>query len=704
MPVFLLLMLLIFLPSPQAMAAGNGGDRPGQGNVLESLKKQPVNIEADSMQYDQQSGTYHAEGGVRVQSGPVSLQSESVRVNPETSEIEARGAVRISGPEGQLEGESLWLNLRSGRGRLEQGELLVRQQNFHIAGKEIEKLGPKTYHFSRGSFTTCDGDRPDWHFTARDLEVTVDGYARGRHAIFYVRDLPLFYTPYLIYPVKRKRESGFLVPSIGFSDNRGTQLSVPFYWAIARNQDATFYLDWFSDLGLGKGVEYRYVFGDDETGEADLYHINGIKGAESRFAYQWKHDGALPGDWRLKADVEYVSSRDYFDDFGKVAGEYNKDLAESTISVNRLWNKFNLTAQAKYTKDLTKNNDQTLQRLPEVRFEAIQQRLGDLPVYAEFAGASTYFWRREGLKGERLQGRPAMSFVWQPGDIIEIQPEIGYTRTHYWTSHQGSGEEGDGNYDFSTRVSTSLYRVFNTGGALVSSIRHSLEPEIVYRFVPDEDQSDLPEFDSLDRVAAVNRLSYGLTNRLVARIESPDAEPVYHEFLYLRLSQEYDIKESRRDLLDPQDERRPFSALRSEMILRPTRNSMLDIDARFDPNHDKRDFTSFNAAASYHDGRGNGMQLDYRFREDEVDYLRGRLKLAVLKPVYVDYQHRYDVESGRTLEKLLNLEYRSQCWSIYLSYRDRLDDTEYLFTFALSGLGRIGGVGGSSEEGPSLHP
>jgi len=690
--VLLLLFLLSLLPGRPVVAADPQSEEtvPTVG-ALDQLKNQPIDIEADRLEFDQQSGTYQADGAVRITSGPITLRSESVRVNPQTTEVTASGKVSISSPEGELKGESLRLNLRSGRGRLKKGKLLIREQNFHVAGEEIEKLDQKTYHLTRGSFTTCDGDNPDWHFSARDLEVTVDGYAKGHDAVFYLRDIPILYTPYLIYPVKQERESGFLMPSGGYSQRRGTQISIPFYWAIARNQDATFYLDWLSDLGLGKGAEYRYVFSGGNVGDLDLYHINGVKGADSRYAGKWNHDGMLPYQWRLKADAEYVSSRDYFEDFGKVSGEYNKDKVDTTISVNRNWNKFNLTTQIKYTKDLQKNNDQTLQRLPEVRFEAVQQRLGSLPVYAEFAGASTYFWRRRGLKGERLQGRPALSVVWQPGDIIEIQPEIGYTRSHYWTSGEGPGYEDSGIYDFKTRISTTLYRVFPLSGKLVTRIRHSIETDLAYTFVPDEDQSHLPEFDSLDRIEAVNRLSYGLTNRLVARIESPGADPVYHEFLYLRLTQEYDIGESRRELLNPVDERRPFSSLRSELILRPTRNSLLDVDARFDPNRDKRGFTTFNVDGRYRDGRGNGLQIGYRYREGAVDYARAEIDLSVFKPLYVNYQQRYNFSAGGgSLEKVVDLEYRSQCWSLFFTYRDRRDDTEFLFSFSLSGLGRSG--------------
>lgn len=671
---------------------------PAGETSFDQLDQQPVDIEANQLRFDEASGTYHAQGDVLIKAGPVTLQSETVDLNPATSDVVAEGYVQLTAPEGVLQGEALSINMKTGLGTLERGSFFIKENNFHVAGEQIEKIDTNTYHLTKGTFTTCEGDKPDWHFSATDLEVTIDGYAKGKHAFFYVRDIPLLYTPYLIYPVKRKRETGFLVPSVGYSTNRGAQVFVPFYWAIARNQDATFHLDWLSELGLGKGVEYRYLFDDDNAGELHYYHVSGVKGEADRYAYEWQHDGMLPHEWRLKSDVDYVSSRDYWRDFGEVAGEYNKDLVDSTISVNRNWDMLNLTTQLQYTKDLQKSNDNTLQRLPEVRLEVLRQRYKETPFYYELASSATYFWRREGLTGERVIARPAISGVWQPGNIFEIQPEIGYTERLYWTSSEGPGYENNGIYDFSTKVSTRVAKVYSLGMGSISKVRHSIEPDATYLFIPKDDQSDLPQFDSLDRIESNNSVGYGVTNRLVAKIESPEADPVYHEFLYLRFSQEYDIEESRRDLLDPADEKRPFSAIRTEMIFRPTRKTLLDIDARYDPHHSEQHFTSFNALARHYDGNGNGINLEYRYSRDEVEYADAGIDLALLDPVYLNYRYRYDLSSNVELEKVLNLEYRSQCWSIFFTYRDRLEDKEYLVSFALTGLGKVAEFGGSLGE------
>lgn len=659
----------------------------------------PVSIKADTLTFDQAATTYRAAGRVHLQKGELTLTSDQVEWNTETGDAVARGEVRVVEPSGEMTAAEMSLNLDSGRGHLRQGRIFLKEQNFHIAGDEIEKVGEMSYRVTGGTFTTCDGETPSWQFGAHRVDVTVGRYARARHVLFYIRDIPVLYTPYIIFPVKTERESGLLLPRFGVSEKRGTQLSLAWYQVIARNMDATLYLDYFSNLGVGKGVEYRYILGEDNDGVATLYHISGLEDGDTRYALDWRHLGTLPGQVRLAADVEYVSSRDYFADFGEVAEEYNKDQAQSVVAASRSWRKVNLTGQLKYTKDMLQSNAQTLQRLPEIDLTVIRQRLGASPFYVGFDGTSTYFWRKEGLKGERLSLRPALSAFFQPGQILEIAPEVGYRERLYWTSEEGPGFEKEGLYDFSTRLSTRFARVFYPNGKLVKKISHSVEPEVTYSYIPSENQSHLPQFDAEDNIGPLNKVAYALTNRFTAKLEPENGEVVYHEFLYLRLSQEYDVHESRRDRLNPQDELLPFSDIRAELIVRPTRWSFLEIDARYDVNSTAdvpiNRFLVFNGRGGVQDGAGNTFSLDYRYRREELEYAAANLDLALLKPFYVNYQQRYDLAGRRDLEKVLNLEYRAQCWSLYLTARDRLEDREYLITFALTGLGRVAGFGGS---------
>jgi LPS-assembly protein len=654
----------------------------------------PVVLEAEELLFDRPTETYQARGAVRLQRGDLTLLSDELSWDAASGEAAARGNVRLQDSEGTVSGERLQINMETGLGFLSQGRIFLRERNFHVAGERIEKLGEHSYRISRGTFTTCDSEPPPWKFSARRLDVTLGAYAQARHAVFYLRDIPVFYFPYLIYPVKTERESGFLMPRFGYSSRRGTQFSIAYYQVLARHLDATLQLDYLSSLGLGKGLEYRYVLGTGETeGVLQGYHVSGFGDEGNRYAIDWKHAGLFPAGVRMTADVEYVSRRDYFADFGTVSGEYNRDRTESVLALHRNWGPYSLTGQLRYLQDLqVPSNDFTLQRLPEISFAATRQRFARSPFYYRFDSTYTHFWRREGLTGQRLTARPALSAVFQPGEVVEIVPEVGYRQRLYWSD---AGDESQGIYDFSNRVSTRFSRVFRPEGERIRQIQHSVEPEILYSYIPYRDQTALPQFDALDTIEPVNQVTYALTNRFIASVEPPGQPSFTHEFLYLRLAQDYFFRQ-------PPTESDRLSDLRADLRLRPTRASYVNIDAQYDLSAREggffENFRIFNAVGGVRDPAGNGLSLNYRYQRETVEYVATTVDLAALRPFYINYQHRHDLNGHRTLEQVVNLEYRSQCWSLFLTYRDRLDDTEYLLTFALTGIGRVARLGGSVGE------
>lgn len=667
-------------------------------------KEQPVSIQADILDYDEPTATYAAQGSVDIQQEQTRLRADRVRYNTLNGEAEAVGHVLLDDPEGTLAADRMNINMNTSTGTAEQAQGFFSAYSFYLSGDEVSKRGDHSYRITNGFFTTCAAEVPAWKFGARSLDVTIGGLARAKHVKFYVHDVPILYLPYLAYPVKTERESGFLLPGFGLSRERGTQLSLAYYQVLGRNMDATVYLDYFSDMGLGSGVEYRYIFGADNAGVTNFYYVSGYgdsayQDLDDRFAYRWDHLGTLAGNIRFSADVEYVSDRDYFEDFGEIAEEYDKDEVESTLALSKQWGNWVLTGELLYTKDLEEqaDNDLTLQRLPEIQLDYSRTRIADSAFYLKLDSSSTYFWRREGLKGERLDIRPAVSAFFQPAEVLEIEPELGYRQRFYWTSAEGPGYEHAGNYDFSTRFSTRFSRIYTLGKSEgLTKIKHSIEPETTYFYTPNKKQSDLPYFDSADRVENKNLLDYAVVNRIIGRFVEDGGRPSYRELVYFRLSQQYDIWLSRRDReLKQQLDR--FSDIRSELILRPTSRWSIDVDLLYNPHLNQ--FSSFTAetAARYSDDVG--FSASYRYQQEDQqngsEYLSTLIDLDWLKPLYVKYEYRYDLVEKQRLENLVSLEYRAQCWSVFLSYRDRIDDNEVMLTFALSGIGNVGHAGAS---------
>lgn len=678
---YLGLILLIFLVA-----------LPVRAQELAGGTDQPVSLDAGSLSYDKTTDTYHASGDVRLTQGDKTLRAATLDWNRASGAAEAAGGVTFTAPEGTMVGDSLSYNLESGKGRLENGRVFAAGQNFHIAGREIEKLGEQEYRVSDGTFTTCEGERPSWKFGAGDFHVTLGGYARARNVLFYIKDIPVLYIPYLIYPAKTERESGLLLPRYGFSSRRGTQFSLAWYQVLARNLDATLELDYMSRFGLGKGLEYRYALTGDEGGEFHVYHVT-ERGRTDRYSLTGQHRSTLPGEVHLSADVDFVSSRDYYADFGETYEVYTRDQAPTVVYLARNWSKLNLSGQFRYNKDLQQSGDATLQRLPEVRLTDITRRIDNTPLFWRFDLEGDHFWRRKGEKGGRLTVRPALSTDLFSNALFAFVPEVGYRENLYSTSSDDFQHQGL--FDLGAKASTLFSRVYQVDGQKVRRLRHSIEPELGYSFIPEVDQGDLPQFDALDHIGPESRVSYALTNRFTARLETESGEPVYHEYLYLRLSQSYDFRESRRNLAYPGDARRPFSPLLLEAVIRPSRSSYLDLDASYDTNSGENRLVDYNLRGSLNDSAGNILTIDYRNRRGEIDYLAATLDTSLLKPVYLRLEERYDFSAGKALESVLGVEYRARCWSFFVTYRQRPNEQEVLFSFALTGIGRVADLGAS---------
>jgi LPS-assembly protein len=323
-------------------------------------------------------------------------------------------------------------------------------------------------------------------------------------------------------------------------------------------------------------------------------------------------------------------------------------------------------------------------------------RLGSAPLYTRTELRASNFWRKDGEDGQRLFLRQGLSMVLKPGSWLELSPEVAVYGRYY---HADAGDESDLLPEYSATLSTRLIKNYPYARWGIERLQHSIEPQLRYLYVPNQDQDDLPEFDLQDRIEPRNLVEYALVNRLTARSSGADGAPSYRELLNLRLSQAYNIREEREDGLDDPE---PFSDLRTELTLRPTAESFLTLDAYTRVYGDLK-LTRLNAGAGYDDGHGNLARADYVYRDAQVagaatDYLGAQLATSSFAPVHLRLEERYDFNEEGALESLVGLEYRASCWSLFLTYRDRPDSEEVMLGFALSGLGRVGGFGSARQS------
>ncbi|MBR5704913.1 MAG: hypothetical protein IKX21_02960, partial [Deltaproteobacteria bacterium] len=107
---------------------------------------------------------------------------------------------------------------------------------------------------------------------------------------------------------------------------------------------------------------------------------------------------------------------------------------------------------------------------------------------------------------------------------------------------------------------------------------------------------------------------------------------------------------------------------------------------------DGRHFEMVRCYVGVHDSRGNGLSTGYSYRDERYEYLQGTVNTTLLAPLFLSYSGRFDLKDDKELEHVLRAEWRFQCWSLFVTFRDREDDREVMFSFALKGLGREFGI------------
>ena len=700
-----------------------------------AVPRGPVNIEADNMTYDSENDRYTATGNVVITFEGGYLKADAVEYNKTTEDAAAEGNVVIMNDKDRLYGDRAHFNLKSKTGEVGNGKLFFEKNHFYLSGTEIKKTGEASYSLNNATATTCDGDRPDWRFTGKALNVTIDGYGTLKHGTFQVKNWPVIYLPYVIFPAKTTRQSGLLYPRFGYSrDKHGWDVGIPFFWAISDNADATFYQRYMDKRGFQEGVEFRYCISEDTFGTFYGDFLNDTKEQgisdedalqrdwnenQKRWSYYLNHETTFSPGFYFRTDIIKVSDNWYFrdfDDYNYYLNHYEKSgtrrfekisfLAdksitslESTARLVKNWDVYNITTLVQYTDNLQDySNDSTLQKYPEVTITGVTQPIFGTPFNFELESQYDYYYRTEGYRGHYFDIHPIVSLPLRYKDYFQITPQIGIRETTGDSSHSdgtSSGKRGYRElYDVAATASTEIQRIFNVGGQSVQMIRHGIRPEITYTYIPYVYQADRADY--VDAVTEQNTITYALTNTLIARLADNDGNRRYSEFFRVKLSQTYDIKEGRRNTIGTTTERRPFGLVDMELNFDPFRYLSFDADTRFDINAGEWKETNYDTTMS--DWRGDSLTVEYRYTQNSVEEINFLLKAQITDALQMNYKLRKNELDKKNLETLYGINYTSQCWSLEATYSDTPDDRKFMFILSLYGLGKIARAGATMEN------
>jgi LPS-assembly protein len=688
-----------------------------------------VDIRADQVIFDENAKSYLATGEVEIVRGVNRIFADKVRLNSETLIAEAEGRVRVTTTTEVLTGERIIVDLQSGTGKVYNGLIFVRPAYYYLRGEEIEKTGKDTYKMRYGGFTTCDGNQPAWEVTGRDMEVSIEGYGSAYDAYFRVRNIPLLYAPYALFPAKVKRQSGLLPPVTGYSNRDGFFISQPWFQTLDDSHDMTVTLNYMSKRGVDTSLEYRYAFEKASKGMFTIDYLSNdgiakelkdqFKNADAwhtRYWFRGKADQQLFNDtMTLTLDLDLASDRDYLREFayGYTGYDNSKDhydqwfgrnfdpdtstVRENKLNLQRYWASSTFNASMIYYDDLATNTNTTLQYLPTITYEAMRQAMGNTGLYFQMGSGYTYYYREECSKGHVLDVVPTISLPFNFNNYLELEPsftyrERAYNATRDWNDASNAKTSGLSQlWSFNTTASSYTYRVYETGPADDPlKIKHTMRPNMTYSYTPNISQYDVALLARYGQPRH-NVVSYGLDTTLTSKKIQQDEEtgevrPVYHEFLKLALAHSFDVDQPR--LGESRGvESRPWGTFDSRMQIYTSKFFLLQGDSSWNPY--VNNVEHLNGLLMTRDHRGDYISLDYLYTQDYVKQIATKLKLAVTKEWFVGWTNHKDLNDNNEFQSIYEVGYEGRCWGVRAFYQDDSQQRGLFLAFSLGGFGEL---------------
>ena len=562
-PTLLATMIASALYSQQGLAADLASqcmlgvpsyDRP---LVSGKTNEQPVTITADHADGNYPENAVF-KGNVDINQGNSRLQADEVQLHQKQADgqptpvrtVDALGNVHYDDNQVILKGPKAWSNLNTKDTNVWKGDYQMVGRQGRGNADVMKQRGENRYTIlENGSFTSCLPGSNTWSVVGSEvIHDREEQVAEIWNARFKIGPVPVFYSPYLQLPVGDKRRSGFLIPNAKYGSSNHFEFSLPYYWNIAPNMDATLTPHYMDKRG---GVmwenEFRYL---TQAGEglfeldylpSDKVYSNDHPNDENsrRWLFYWRHAGVMDQVWRFNADYTKVSDPDYFNDFDSKYGSSTDGYATQKLSVGYMVQNFDATVSSKQFQVFDRANSNSYSAEPQLDVNAYQNDVGPFDTHL-YAQAVKFVNSNSSLpEATRVHMEPTISLPlgnrWG-----SINTEAKLLATHY---NQSNIDSYNRDPDNANQLASSVNRtmpqlkvdgkmVFERDVELTPGYTQTLEPRMQYLYIPYRDQSKINNYDStflqsdysglfrdrsysgLDRIASANQITTGVTSRI----------------------------------------------------------------------------------------------------------------------------------------------------------------------------------------------
>lgn len=688
--------------------------------ILENDQNAPIILRAEQMtgRPDREMNLDYL---VEVEKGQTRLTGEHGIFRQEENEIEVTGKVDITRYGDRYQADTAQFNMDTGEGVLTRAKYRMSATGGMGKAKRIDLEDEHHSTVVNGTYTTCEGENPDWYLSTRTLDLdTLRGVGSAQLPVLYFKNMPILAAASLSFPLNNERKSGFLPPTIGATSKGGVELMTPYYFNLAPNYDLTLFPKYIERRGMQLGAQGRYL-GHNYEGETYVEYLpSDYEANRDRYAISSQHRHNFAPGWVYGWDFNKASDDDYPDDFSSPIFRNNNNnrllLQEGYLSYAQTY--WNITAGASRYQVLQDKELPIIpsyDRLPYVNFNAHGYNIGGFDLtanlqYTRFWLSEDNLWNRQ--RGDRYVVKPEIAFpIVSSGYFLTPKAILHYARYDLDDKYLRPDQD---------RTMSRTIPTFSLDSGLIferdasffgTDMTQTLEPRLFYVYTPYRNQNKYPVFDSgepsfgyaqlfeenrfvgEDRIADANNLTAAVTSRFI--------EQTGAERMRFTVGQRYYFSDQRVALYAPIEER---NENRSDLLLMASGllTPKLAVDTSVQYNQSTRRTYSANYSLQWRPADKKILNVEYRYLRNSIDEygnaidqvnVSGQWPLG--KRWYAVGQASYSLPDNKTIESLFGVEYNADCWiGRIVAQRYVTSSTEsttaFFFQLELKGMSKIG--------------
>ncbi|MBP8228161.1 MAG: LPS assembly protein LptD, partial [Pararheinheimera sp.] len=429
------------------------------------------------------------------------LHAANAQLSQKEQTLLATGGIQYYSPDLKVSSSQFSAQLKEDKAVLNDADYQLVSQSGRGYAKEMSAV-KQQINLSEASFTTCPANDSSWALHADKINInSEDGWGEAWHSVIKIQDVPVFYLPYMTFPVSDKRKSGLLFPKIGSSQKLGLELETPYYLNLAENYDATISPRMMSKRGAQLNTEFRYlteahagqlqveVLPDDNDKPADF---------GSRYLTHFSHTGDLSDRWRASVDFTDVSDDAYLSELGSDYSNQSDTQLYRQASLNYFGDYLNSEIRLQGFEILG-NYSPSYAALPQIDLSSAAPL--DLAAGFEFNWHSQYAHFRNDAaiinNADRLHLEPSIRWpLITPAMELVAETSLLHTRYQQNTDQttllvQEETTRTVPKVQINAKLNMERELAWEDSGSL-----QTFEPQLQYLYIPYRDQSDIGLYDT----------------------------------------------------------------------------------------------------------------------------------------------------------------------------------------------------------------